>query len=97
MARVEVVVIMVMALLFSAQASENTAQPNDFIDCYNECYKNCHLWLKLLCIGRCVNQCKPPPPSTAAPLPAPHLPMHQPPHRWRLKTGMGGSERQIII
>ncbi|KAL9156375.1 hypothetical protein ABFS82_09G072000 [Erythranthe guttata] len=76
MARVEVVVLMVMALLFSAQATENTAQPNDFIDCYNECYKNCHLWLKLLCIGRCVKQCKPPP-STAAPLPAPHLPINR--------------------
>ncbi|KAL7099363.1 hypothetical protein ACP275_09G079900 [Erythranthe tilingii] len=67
MVRVEVVVIMAVALLFSAQATENNiAQSDKFFDCYKECYKKCHLWIKVLCVRRCVNRCNPLPPSPAA-------------------------------
>ncbi|KAL7099361.1 hypothetical protein ACP275_09G079700 [Erythranthe tilingii] len=67
---VEVVVLATMMLLFSAQAIENNATPNGFFECYDDCLKHCHIFIKLICEGKCIYKCAksiPPEASGAAP------------------------------
>lgn len=80
MVRVEVIVVMVlMALLFSADAAENNpqiqSQIDDFAKCFKDCMNNCHR-PKFFCSSPCINQCTSRPsnlaPTTAPPLAVDH-------------------------